>query len=106
MERQIIATIYQHLIKNLRSNSKIAKKNFFVKDTLSQKMYFVDKQGNIGYMALRASSQKKEFGTITDKDLSGATMITSEEDKLSFYQNPFLMGKMMKAMDKQLRSLF
>ena len=108
-ERYIIATVYKELIKKLHANKKIAKNNFFVKDPVTQRIYFIDKQWDIGYLPLYSTTLQtdwndKSFGTIEDSKLSGGTLLTSEEDKLLFYQNPFLMWKLMKSMNKKLRS--
>ncbi|MEI7558682.1 MAG: hypothetical protein WCJ45_08065 [bacterium] len=47
---------------------------------------------------------KHEYGTIKRLPSTGRMMLTKEQAQKELYQNPFIMGKLMKAMNQRLYS--
>ena len=114
MERAVSGTIYKNMMSKLRENSKIANTNFGVKDTVKNRVYFIDKSGEVGYISLANNKNpinksistffKKDYGIIKKMPSIGRVMLTKKEAQDEFYQNPFIMGKIMKTMNMRLYS--
>ena len=108
MELQMVSAIYQELIKHLRENAKLANTNFGVKDTIKQRVYFINETGTLCYTPLTAGNKnpikrafsslrmRKDYGEVKKGTPSN---VASPQEANEFYQNPLLMGKLMKAMN-------
>ena len=113
MERAIWGTIYKNMISKLRENSKIANTNFGVKDPVKNRVYFLDKSWEIGYIALANNKNpidsitkwfKNDYGVISKMPSVGRIMLTKTEEQNELYQNPLIMWKLMKTMNTRLYS--
>lgn len=81
---------------------------------MKNRIYFLDKSGEVGYISLANNKNpiaksitrmfKNEYGTIKRLPSTGRIMLTKEHAQKELYQNPFIMGKLMKAMNQRLYS--
>jgi hypothetical protein len=82
VERNLCAWIYWELINKLRTNSKIAKTNFAVRDDVTWRTYVLDDDWKFGYLSHRdamnnaARIKKKNWMTYTTKWLRTGWLIT------------------------------
>jgi hypothetical protein len=106
-ELKMIATIYKQTIVQLRKNAKIGNTNFGVKDPIKNRVYFINTTGEVCYIPLANNKNpikrwftslwmKKDYGEVKK---STPSSVASARETEEFYQNPLLMGKLMKAMN-------
>lgn len=125
IDRELLWEIYRKLIKEmLRKNRKIARTSFGVKDSLTWKLYILDKNGSFWYISqedLKKSgwhvmrwiiSRLKKSWSLKDKNLFWNKKINynliadgSFEEK-ELLENPMLMQKFLKAMNRRMDIIF
>jgi len=103
IERDIVATAYEEIIKQLRQNSKIARTTFRAYDPLTRRMYILDEQGKFGYIPKKnrkKSRTRRNFGFMRQSP----TMIqlTNEREINEVKKNPLVMARFTKAMWKRM----
>lgn len=103
LERDIVATAYEEIIKQLRQNSKIARTNFRAYDPVTRRMYILDEQWNFGYIPKKnrkKSRTRRNFGFMRQQP----TMIqlTDEKEINEVKKNPLIMARLTKAMWKRM----
>lgn len=113
VERNIIFTFYDELVKKLRENSKIDRSNFGVYDSLTKNTYIMDEDGQLGIVSREDVGDilgGKNSGIIAKHDLDdvdargGRRICTAEETK-EIFMNPYIMWKMIKTMNCRMRRL-
>ena len=114
MERAIWGSVYKNMISKLRENVKIANTNFWVKDPVKNRIYFIDNTGEVGFISLANNKNpinksiikvfNNNYGIISKMPSVGRVMLSKKEAQDEFYQNPFIMGKLMKAINRRLYS--
>jgi len=100
VELEMVSGIYQELIKHLRQNAKLANTSFGVKDTIKQRVYFINETGTLCYTSLTAGDKNpikrsftslwlhKNYGRVAKGTPSN---VASTQEANEFYQNPLLM---------------
>ena len=127
MERDIVEWVYSSLINALRKNAKIARTNFGVRDDITWNMYILDEDGQFGVIAREdfkwpnkvknpmrwpLRRWKKKWSLKKKRlDRTARRPLEPEEEK-ELLKNPFLMQRLVKAMNRRmwlwesLRSIF
>lgn len=113
VERNIIFAFYNELVTKLRANAKINRSIFGARDPLTQNIYVMDEDGQVGVVASKGSKDKtdilkgKDSGIIKKKDLNDidakwARRICSDAETKEAFMNPCIMGNMIKNMNKRM----
>lgn len=112
LERDIVGWIYVALVDKLRENRKIANTDFGVMDNITWNMYVLDVDWRFWIISRENLDtewnplKSWEYGRLNHRRLDRNTIDwfehwSSEEKEL--IKNPFLMWRLVKAMNKRLR---
>lgn len=112
MERDIVEWVYTAMIEKLRTNSKIARSNFWVTDDITWNMYILDSDWEFGMVTKEKLSlpggnplgreNKNDWIINTSKLLSSWYEKLNKRETKELLKNPFLMQKMMKMMNRRM----
>lgn len=124
MERDIVEGVYVALISRLRENSKIARTSFWFVDDVTWRLYVLDKDWDFWYIPRKDRKGFfghpmrwlvwwiipgiKKFWALKDKKLSRMkwyTKLDPETDADEIHEimkNPFLMQRLVRAMNRRM----
>jgi len=124
MERDIVEGVYVALISKLRENSKIARTSFWFVDDVTWRLYVLDKDWDFWYIPKKDRKGVfghpmrwlvwwlipgiKKFWALKDKKLSTMkwyTKLDPETDADEIHEimkNPFLMQRLVRAMNRRM----
>jgi len=113
VERNIIFTFYDELVKKLRENSKINRGNFCVREPLTQNIYTMDEDGKLhiispedpGDILHGKNSRIVSKSELDDVDARWWRRGCSEAETKEAFMNPCIMGRMIKEMNKKMLRL-
>ncbi len=112
MERDIVEWVYVSMIEKLRTNSKIARSNFWVMDDVTQNMYILDDDWNFGIISSEKLDTewnpmhkkiKKWYWVLSKDKISHIWYeVLDEKETKELMKNPFLMQRFVKAMNSRM----
>lgn len=106
-ELAIIRAVNQGLLTMYRNKPAIASRNYGVRDERNGRVYIIDEQGDIGMVEHDASvrfarqrrrNRRTPYGRVTVMPLG--MRLLNETEKSNFLQNPYLVGLMTRAMNR------
>ena len=117
MERDIVEWVYSSLVDSLRKNAKVARSSFWVRDDITWNMYILDEDGEFWVIAREDFKWRnkvknpirwrfrwmKKSGALKKKRLDAVWWEPlKESEKRELLKNPFLMQKLVKAMNRRM----
>lgn len=124
MERDIAEWVYIALISKLRENSKIARTNFWFVDDVTWRLYVLDKDGDFWYIPKKDRKGVfghpmrwfvwwlipgiKKFWALKERKLSTIKWYrkldpeTNADEIHEILKNPFLMQRLVRAMNRRM----